>query len=182
VRARRRRYGTDGTWQENDVDPGQYLSSAGRWCSAKIAAAPARIRLALHRHSRVPCPSRVSAHNVRTNCCVVHTARSYRWRLKLCGRKTWFTGQSWRLVRKRKHSTRVLGLGSVKHQWETGRKRVRRLECKLALSAVTMRPNLVTFRKYDADGVLLVSHSRWWRRRWMPGTRGDVVIYAASVP
>lgn len=33
------------------------------------------------------------------------------------------------------------------------------LECKLASSAVTMRPNLVTFRKYDADGVL-VSHFR----------------------
>lgn len=33
------------------------------------------------------------------------------------------------------------------------------LECKLASSAVTMRPNLVMFRKYDADGVL-VSHFR----------------------
>lgn len=33
------------------------------------------------------------------------------------------------------------------------------LECKLAPSAVTMRPNLVMFRKYDADGVL-VSHFR----------------------
>lgn len=33
------------------------------------------------------------------------------------------------------------------------------LECKLALSAVTMRPNLVMFRKYNADGVL-VSHFR----------------------
>ena len=33
------------------------------------------------------------------------------------------------------------------------------LECKLALSAVTMRLNLVMFGKYDADGVL-VSHFR----------------------
>lgn len=34
------------------------------------------------------------------------------------------------------------------------------LECKLGSSAVTMRPNLVMFRKYDADGVL-VSHFCW---------------------
>ena len=33
------------------------------------------------------------------------------------------------------------------------------LECKLALSAVTMRLDLVRFGKYDADGVL-VSHFR----------------------
>lgn len=31
------------------------------------------------------------------------------------------------------------------------------LECKLALSAVATRLNLIMFRKYDADGVL-VSH------------------------
>lgn len=38
---------------------------------------------------------------------------------------------------------------------EDGAKIVYGLECKLASSAVTMRPNLVMFKKYDADGVLV---------------------------